>query len=188
MSNQSQHRGYLLPDGCKDLGDVLKLEANKLKTKPGPVLHTNEEIRDVLRRHIPELANGTVEIVAMARNVGRRCLLAVCSHDLKVCPVKVCSFERGKRTDAIIRELGGELPSVTLWDPSAEVLIRRVLGGLERVVFDAATKRAVVTVHPLSRNRVIVGQEDQIVRMLSELAGLVSELTGWKVSLAERET
>lgn len=57
----------------------------------------------------------------------------------------------------------------------------------EEVVLDSVSRRAVVLIHPFARKKVMVGKEDQIVRMLSELTGLVSEITGWKISLARTE-
>ncbi len=184
MNYDYSKRDYLLPQGCKDLGDVLKLEAQKRNEKFRQPLRTNEDIRQVFRRYVPEIAAGTVEIVALARNVGRRCLLVVRSNDSKVSAVQACSFQRGERLDALVADLGGELASVIEWHSSPEELIRAAFGGLEEVALDSSTRQAVVTIHPLSRNRVVVGDEDQIVRMLSEMTGLVSELTGWKISLA----
>ncbi len=182
MNFDYSKRGGLLPKGCKDLGDVLKLEALKTKKIRQP-WHTNEEIREVFRRYVPEFAAGTVEIVSIARNVGRRCLLVVRSHDPQVSGVEAFSFKRGERLSALVAELGGEHPSVIEWRASAEELIRAAFGGLETVALDSGTRQATVTIHPLSRNQVVVAKEDQIVRMLSELAGLVSEVTGWKIRL-----
>src|SRR5688572_19866286 len=93
MNHDYSKRDYLLPEGCKDLGDVLKLEAQKTNEEIRQPLRTNEEIRQVFRRYVPEIAAGTVEIVSLARDVGRRCLLVVRSHDPKVSAVEACSFQ-----------------------------------------------------------------------------------------------
>jgi len=184
MNYDYSKRDYLLAEGCKDLGDVLRLEAHE---EIRPPLRTNEEIRQVFRRYVPEIAAGTVEIVSLARDVGRRCLLVVRSHDPKVSAVQACSFQRGERLNAIVADLGGEFPSVMPWHSSPEEFIRAAFGWPENVVLDSGSRRAVVTIHRLSRKQVMVGKEDQIVRMLSELTGLVSEITGWKISLARTE-
>ena len=67
------------------------------------------EICELFRRYVPEIAAGTVEIVSVSRDVGRRCYVTVRSHDPKADPVGACTGERGARIKAIIRELGGEL-------------------------------------------------------------------------------
>ena len=197
MNYDYSKRDYLLPKGCKDLGDVLKLEAQKrngmtrcpLRTNEAVCqpLRTHDEIRQVFCKYVPEIAAGTVEIVSLARKVGRRCLLVVRSHDPKVSAVEACSFQRGERLNAIVADLGGELPSVLQWHASPEELIKTAFAWPEEVVLDSGSRRAVVMIHPLSRHKVMVGKEDQIVRMLSELTGLVSEITGWKISLVRTE-
>ena len=184
MNYDYSKRNYLLPRGLKDLGDVLKLETQKRNEQNRQPLRTSEEIRQVFRKYVPEIAAGTVEIVSLARNVGRRCLLLVRSHDPKVSAVQACSFERGERLNAIVGELRGELPSVMEYHSSPEELIRAIFHWPEEVVLDSGTRQAVVTINSLSRKKVMVGKEDQVVRMISELTGLVSELTGWKISLA----
>jgi transcription antitermination factor NusA-like protein len=186
MNYDYSKRDYLLPEGCKDLGDVLKLEALKGNEIRQP-LRTNEEIRQVFRKYVPEIAAGTVEIVSMARIVGHRCLLVVRSHDPKVSAVQACSLERGERLNALIAELGGEFPSVILWQPSSEELFKTAFPWPAQVVLDSGARQAVVTIQPLSRKLVMCRKEDQMVQWASEMTVLVSELTGWKISLAVAE-
>jgi transcription antitermination factor NusA-like protein len=107
MNNAYSKRDYLLPEGCQDLADVLKLEAQIINEIHQP-LHTRDEIRQVMRRPVPEIAAGTVEIVSISRDQERRCCVAVRSQAPKVSPVDACTGERGTRIKAIIRELGGE--------------------------------------------------------------------------------
>ena len=183
MKHDYKKRTFSLPNGCKNLSDVIKRKAQTKRRATRRPLHTNEEVREVFRRYVPAIASGRVEIVSMARNVGRRCLLVVRSNDPKVSAVQACSFRRGDRQTAFIRELCGELPTIIVWRESPEELIRDACTfPYSRVVLDAERLAAVVTIDRERRHRV---GEDPIARMLSELTGLVSELTGWKVRLTE---
>lgn len=180
MNHDYSKRDYLLPEGCKDLVDVLRLEARNRSKEFRQVLRTNEEIRQAFRRHVPEIAAGTVEIVSLARDVGHHCLLAVRSHDLKLSAVAACAGMRGDRLKTISAELGGELPHVVLWDSSPEAFIRNAIGSFNEVAFDCDARQAVVTIHALLHDR--KGPS------LQELAGLVSEITGWKIRFAKIES
>ena len=73
----SSKRGYLLPKGCKDLADVPAAKAKRSKSRKRAPLETNEQVREVVRKYVPELTDGSLEITATARIVGCRCLLAV---------------------------------------------------------------------------------------------------------------
>jgi hypothetical protein len=73
----SSKRSYLLPKGCKDLADVLAAKAKRAMSRKRAPLETSEQIRDVVKRYVQELTDGSLEIVATVRIVGRRCLLVV---------------------------------------------------------------------------------------------------------------
>jgi transcription antitermination factor NusA-like protein len=112
--------------------------------------------------------------------------LVVRSRDQGVSAVEAFSFVRGERLNALKAELGGEFPTIVQWQSSPEELIRAAFLPGE-VALDSDGKQATVTLHPAQRQGIMVDGEDQIVRATSELTGLVSELTGWKISLASTE-
>ena len=187
MNYDYSKRDYLLPDGCKDISDALKLEALKANENREP-LRTNEEIRQVFRKFFPAIAAGTVEIVSLARIVGRGCLLVVRSHDPKVSAMEACRFERGERLNALIAELHGEYFCIMLWQPSPEEFIRIAFLGPQKAVLDSGTHQAVVTLNPIWFHHFGIDERKRRIDQLSEMTILVSELTGWKISLAEEET
>ncbi|MGA2177321.1 MAG: hypothetical protein ABSH38_20290 [Verrucomicrobiota bacterium] len=187
MNYDYSKRDYLLPEGCKDLGDFLKLEALKGNEIRQP-LRTNEEIRQVFRRYFPEVAAGTVEIVSMARIVGHRCLLVVRSHDPKVSAVQAFSLGRGERLNALFADLRGEYATIHLWQPSPEAFIETAFPWPAQVVLDSGARQAVVTIHPAQWISFVMWRNrDQMVQWASEMTVLFSELTGWKISVAVAE-
>lgn len=165
--------------------EVLNLETQKGKEMPES-LRTNEEIQQVLHKYFPKIRDGSVEIVSLARTVGRRCLLVVRSRDQGVSAVEAFAFERGERLNALKAELGGELLTIVQWQSSPEKFIRTAFLPGE-VALHSDGKQATITLHPSQRDGLMVDGDDQRVRATSELTGLVSEVTGWKISMASTE-
>lgn len=146
-------------------------------------LRTEEEIRQIIRRYFPKIADGTVEVVSLTRSAGIRCLLVVRSSDPKVSAVPACSLERGEKLTALIAELDGELPTIVQRHAASEELIRACFAP-DAIVFDPENRKAIITIHPTRQKVVMVRGEDQIIRASSELTGLLSEVTGWEIRLA----
>ena len=189
MSSSERNRGYRLPKGCKDLADVLKAAMAKKSTlRKRKPLETNEQIRQILQKHIPELANGTLEIVSAARVVGRRCLIVVRPTTQNDSPVRMFSMRRGPQLDALIDELASEFPSISLWNGSAEEFVRKSFRSPElQIAIKPEEKEATVTLN-MSLFDEIHGkcpkiQRDSLLRLHSEMVQLVSEVTGFKISL-----
>jgi N utilization substance protein A len=136
-----------------------------------------EEILQLFRRHVPEVSAGTVEIVSVARDVGRRSYIAFRSHVAEVDPVGACTGIRGARTKAIFDELNREYLTVVRWEESAERFIRNALSPLpiSNVALDLQSREALVTIDR-------AGATDGTKIEQSNLP-LVSELTGWSIIL-----
>ena len=134
-----------------------------------------EEVRQLFRRHVPEVNAGAVEIVCVARNVGRRSYVAVQSRAAAVDPVGACTGVRGVHAKAMVADFKGEYLTIVRWDESPERFIRNAFGGRAptEVVLDQAARTAVVTIH-------------QSLPRPSDIQ-LISELTGWAISLRSRE-
>ncbi len=130
---------------------------------------SKEEIRRLFRKHVPEVADGSAEIVGVARAIGRRSCVGVCSHAQQVDPVGACTGLRGIRLRALVGELGGEHLTVIRWDESPQRFIQNALGGhpTPEVILDEPTRTAFVTV--VDPNPHAPDPE------------LVAELVGWNI-------
>ena len=168
--------------------DVLKVSGlKKRKARRRKPLETNEEIRQALRKYIPALGSGAWEIVAMARVVGRRCLVAVHPTSSNEAAGELPRLSRGPELNAMIEELAGEFPSVYRWNESAEEFVRRSFLGPELKVTITGAKAATVTLNKrlfdeMNGRRPKVTR-DPVLRLHSEMVQLVSEVTGWRISL-----
>jgi N utilization substance protein A len=169
-----------------------------------------DQIRELFRKHVPQVADGVVEIVSVAREVGHKCYVAVRSHDVIVDPVGSCTGPRGVRLKAIHADLNGERGAVSdvsgrnlhvvvvvgkdesvtpieyftvvRWENSSERFIANALRHLDAsdVELNPFTHEAVASVNRETTDK----RFDQSWTTREELElRLISELTGWKVSL-----
>ena len=97
-----------------------------------------ELLKKLFGIEVPEIAEGIVEIHAVAREPGERAKIAVSSHDERVDPVGACVGVKGARVQAIVRELGGERIDIVPWSDEPEVFIGRALSPatVSRVILD----------------------------------------------------
>jgi N utilization substance protein A len=108
---------------------------------------TDEVIR-LLTREVPEVADGTIQIKAIARRPGLRTKIVVWSRDPAADAVGACVGMRGSRIKNVIDVLDGERIDIVRWNASPEVLITNLLqpAAIERVILHPAEHRATVVV------------------------------------------
>lgn len=155
------------------------------KTPKGPTIlasRADERLLEyLLRQEIPEVAEGTVEVKAIAREAGQRSKVAVHSRNPNVDPIGACIGHRGNRIQAVTGELGRERVDVILWDASPRDFIRNALSpakvGLIEVNGDSGEANVTVTSDQLS---LAIGKGGQNVR-------LAAKLTGHKIDLKETQ-
>ena len=155
------------------------------KTPKGPTIlasRADERLLDyLLRQEIPEVANGIVEVKAIAREAGQRSKVAVYSTNSNVDPIGACIGHRGNRIQAVTGELGRERVDVILWDGNTRDFIRNALSPAKVGLIEVSTERgeATVTVTP-DQLSLAIGKGGQNVR-------LAAKLTGFKIDLRETQ-
>src|SRR5687767_9352831 len=163
-------------------GDTIRAVLKRLEETPkGPrlVLSRGDPsfVAALFKLEVPEIAQNTVEIRAIAREVGSRTKVAVISKDDAIDPVGACVGLKGSRVQAVVNELGGERIDIVPWSPDPERFARLALAParVAKVFSDPESKtiQAVVDEDQLS---LAIGRNGQNVR-------LASELTGWKIDL-----
>jgi N utilization substance protein A len=158
---------------------VYLLEVNK--TARGPQLIVSRTHRNLLKRllelEVPEIANGIVEIKAIAREPGLRSKVAVWARQPGIDPVGSCIGVRGVRIQNVVNELSGEKIDVIQWDPDPKVFIANALSPAQviSVELNEAERTATVIV-PERHFSLAIGKEGQNVR-------LAAKLTGWKIDI-----
>jgi len=136
----------------------------------------------LMRQEIPEVADGTVEIKAVAREAGQRSKVAVTSTNPNVDPIGACIGHRGSRIQAVTAELQRERVDIIMWDPNPREFIRNALSPAKvgTIELDLDEKQARVTVGS-DQLSLAIGKGGQNVR-------LAAKLTGFKIDLASSET
>ncbi len=166
-------------------GDRLKFYVREvsLGTRGAQILlsRTSEElVKKLFEVEIPEVAEGTVIIKAIAREAGARTKIAVASTDAGIDPIGACIGQRGSRIQTITGELSGEKIDIVQWSENARELITHALSPAKvfEVILDEAEHAAIVVV-PSDQLSLAIGRGGQNVR-------LAAKLTGWKVNIQER--
>jgi transcription termination/antitermination protein NusA len=138
-------------------------------------------VQRLFEQEIPEIADGVIEIRAMAREPGYRSKVAVSSSDQRVDCVGACVGVRGNRIKNIVDELAGERIDIVRWSDDLQVLIPNALqpAEVEEVILCQMLGRAIVLVRE-DQLSLAIGRRGQNVR-------LASKLCGWDIEIMTRE-
>ena len=138
-------------------------------------------VQRLFEQEIPEIADGVIEIRAIAREPGYRTKVAVSSTDQRVDCVGACVGVRGNRIKNIVDELGGERIDIVRWSDDMQVLIPNALqpAEVEEVILCQMLGRAIVLVRE-DQLSLAIGRRGQNVR-------LASKLCGWDIEIMTRE-
>lgn len=163
--------------------DKVKVYIYKVEnTSKGPQVYVSRSHPDLLRRlfeqEIPEIFDGTVEIVSIAREAGDRAKVAVRSNEDGVDPVGTCVGPRGERVQTIVNELKGENMDIVEWQENPADFIANALNPAHvlDVHFDPENDRACTVVVPDDQLSLAIGKRGQNAR-------LAAKLTGYKIDI-----
>ena len=137
-------------------------------------------VRGLFALEVPEIADGTVQIKAIAREPGERTKIAVASKDEKVDSQGACIGMRGTRVKNIVRELHGERVDVIRWHEDIAQYITAALAPAQiaELKLELAVRQALVLVDD-DQLSLAIGKKGQNVR-------LASRLTGWQLEIHGR--
>ena len=132
----------------------------------------------LFENEVPEIAEGIVSIVQVAREPGGRAKIAVTSRDSDVDPVGACVGMKGTRVQAVVQELRGEKIDIVTWDHDPAKFICNGLAPAEitRVLVDENNQTMEVVV-PDDQLSLAIGKRGQNVRLASKLSGWNLDVT-----------
>ncbi len=151
------------------------------REKTGPQVFLSRTHPDFMKKlfsqEVPEIYDGLIEIVSVARDPGSRAKIAVLSHDPSVNPVLSCVGVRGARVQAVVTELQGEKIDIIEYAEDPATFIVNALSSAEvtKVVIDEDNNRVEVVV-PDDQLSLAIGRRGQNVR-------LASQLVGWNIDI-----
>jgi len=134
-------------------------------------------VEKLFEAEVPEIYEGIVRIVSVAREPGSRSKIAVSTRDGDVDPVGACVGIKGSRVQAVVQELRGEkIDIVPFDDDHARYIINAIQPAeVNKVIVDEADHRMELVV-PDEKLSLAIGRKGQNVR-------LASQLTGWKLDI-----
>ncbi|MBO8131147.1 MAG: transcription termination factor NusA [Candidatus Marinimicrobia bacterium] len=126
----------------------------------------------LFENEVPEIADGTVEIVAVARHPGDRSKVVVKSNNKRVDAVGACVGIKGSRIQAIVRELNNEKIDIINYSTEPEVLITRALSPARPYVLEIdEEKKTALAVFEDEEIPVAIGKNGQNIKLASEVTG-----------------
>lgn len=135
-------------------------------------------VQHLFQLEVPEIANGIVEVKAIAREAGSRTKIAVHSDEEGVDPIGSCVGQKGTRVQAVIDELHGEKIDIIQWSNDTVKFIRAALAPAKvlSVELNEGEHAAKVLV-PEDQLSLAIGRRGQNVR-------LAAKLTGWRIDVS----
>ncbi len=189
-------------------GKRIRVYLDKVElTGKGPQLRISRThpnlVKKLLELEIPEIRNGDVQIMAIARDAGMRSKVAVKSTDPRIDPIGACVGQKGVRIQSVMEEINGERVDMIEWSEDPIKLISTALqpASISAVIIVNAEqhadeegrivkKRAAVFVEEAQRPMAI-GKKGQNIRLATQLTNFeldmynYEELPAFKAKLAE---
>ena len=163
-------------------GDALKcliVEVSVDQKGPQIILSRthNGLIARLFEMEVPEVYDGLVRIMAIARDPGDRAKVAVVATDESIDAVGTCVGVKGSRVQTVVRELEGEKIDLLPWNPDPALFIANSLqpANVVRVNINDGNVGAEVVV-PDDQLSLAIGRRGQNAR-------LAAKLTGWKIDI-----
>ena len=175
-------RDELLPRESYRSGDRVLAYIQDVRREPrGPQIFlsrtNNNFMAKLFMQEVPEIYDGIVEIISVARDPGSRAKIAVHTSDNSIDPVGACVGMRGSRVQSVVNELQGEKIDIVKWSPDIATFVISSLAPAEatKVVLDEEIERIEVVV-PDDHLSLAIGRRGQNVR-------LASQLTKWDIDI-----
>ena len=136
-------------------------------------------VKRLFEQEVPEIYDGTVEVVSIAREAGDRTKIAVKSNDPNIDPVGTCVGQRGARVQNVVNELDGENIDVVKYEDDPSDYIANALNPAEVIAVqfgDEDDEKSALVIVPDYQLSLAIGKKGQNVR-------LAARLTGYKIDI-----
>ena len=135
-------------------------------------------VQRLLELEVPEIADGIVEIMAIAREAGSRSKVAVRSLRAEVDPIGACLGPKSSRIANVSDNLRGEKIDVIRYDTDAQTFIMNALAPAKVISVELFEDDGVsLVIVPDYQLSLAIGRDGQNVR-------LAARLTGWRLDIA----
>lgn len=137
-------------------------------------------VSQLFATEVPEIADGIVEIKAIAREAGSRTKVALASNVEGIDPVGSGVGQRGTRVMAVSNELGQEKLDIVEWSEDPATFVTNALSPAKVKLVEILPRREAKAFIPEDQLSLAIGKGGQNVR-------LAAKLTGWKIDVRSQE-
>jgi N utilization substance protein A len=175
------------------IGDFIRayvLDVRKSPKGPQVVLSRSAEglVQRLLELEVPELVNGVVEIMAIARDPGVRSKVAVRSHRAEVDPIGACLGPKSSRIANVSDNLRGEKIDIIPFAPETAQFIMNALAPAKVLTVETYDEDGVaLVIVPDYQLSLAIGRDGQNVRLAARLTGWRLDITSESEADATRE-
>lgn len=164
------------------VGSQVRVYITKVEqTTKGPKVYVSRTDRNLVKRlmenAIPELQEGIVEIIGLARDPGDRCKVCVASNNPKVDPVGACLGKNGNRIKEVIDQLNGEKIDIYKYSEKPEELVSNAI---------QPAKTVAVIINQREKSAIAIVADDQLslaIGKKGQNARLAVQSSGWKIDI-----
>lgn len=134
-------------------------------------------VKRLFESEVPEINEGIIEIVSIAREAGQRTKMAVYSADNEIDAIGACVGQRGIRVERIVDELHGEkIDIVNYSDDPVEFIANALSPAKVVMIYLYEDDKIASVVVPDNQLSLAIGRKGQNAR-------LAAKLTGWKIDI-----
>ena len=173
----------IIPGEELKMGSNIRVYVTKVEASTkGPLILLSRKhygfVKRLFESEIPELADGTVLLHAVAREAGIRSKVAVESTNEKIDAIGACIGERGSRIASILKELNGEKVDIILYNSDPAEYIKNAL---------SPAKDAIVNITDVMKKEALAIVNDENLSLAIGKKGanikLASKLTKYKIEV-----
>ena len=156
------------------------------KTSKGPLIKVSRTHPGLLKKlfdlEVPEIHDGVIEVISVAREPGKRSKVAVKTNDPDIGAIGTCVGHMGSRINSIIKELGNEKIDIVEFNDNPRLYIANSLkpSKISKVVILDEEKKEAVVIVPNDQLSLAIGKSGQNVR-------LAAKLTNWKIDILSED-
>ncbi len=174
----------ILPSDHFNKGDRVKVYVRPVRDEyRGHVVQVTRSnvafVRKLMELEIPEIQNGTIQIMNAVRDPGNRTKVAIKTLDKNLDAVGACIGNKGMRIGAIVSELHGEKIDIVVHSENPVEYIINAMNPAQiyEVEIDENSRAAVVSV-PETKLSLAIGKGGQNVRLAAKLTGFKIDVKG----------
>ena len=163
-----------LPGEKYQIGQRIKVYVKKIKDGlKGPMLQVSRSnagfVKKLFELEVPEIENGEIEIVSIAREAGNRTKIAIKSNNANIDAVGACVGNKGMRINSIVNEINGEKIDIIEYSANPVEYVARALAPATTVKVELIDENSARAIVPDDKLSLAIGKSGLNVKLAAKL-------------------